>query len=742
MSRTISSKKHSDKMTRLSRRRFLSQIGAVAGATAVMGCGSSGNPTGSAGAAPTSPATPSTPVTPTTPTAPPSTPVPPPSSGAMQFFISAPSSGTKPFAIGFVFRRGDIAAGQFPVASLSSSQVTVLTRWPDGSAKWAVIAGRAPLTANTVATVTLSASASAPTGTALTLSQLAQTGISATVNAGAFGSANWSGADWNSPFRNWVSGPEMSSWLYRKPVGTDAHLVAWLEVRLFADGNVDVLPWVENGYLHIAGPTNKNAVYSFTLGGTQRFSGVLDLPNRCRTPLLSGSALSHWLGADPNINVRHDTDYLQATELVPSYYAQTPADSPSVISLPGAFTPLQQGSLPPLMGESGYHGSIGLLPEWDVLYLTCQDSSAPWSSLQRNAYSSGRYGIHFRDETTNEPLRFSDHPTLVMGDGNAVVGIGSSSTNLYTAPGTGIPSGSTGTSPSLYRSSHQPAMGYLAALVTGRAYHSQTVQFQATANYLKNGDQQRRGSEGVFQSNAGANTTRGAAWAWRTLAQAAAVTPDSDSLQGEFLASMTANVDYYHTRYVAQATNTQGWVAPYEDYDPGGAFFGAAWQQDFFTASVGMSRAMGLALGAATEAKLASFFNWKAISVIGRFGGTGGSEYLYRDAAVYTIAIAPTNTPDYASGTGPWYSNWGEVYSATHLTSPGPRTDGDLRGGNFPEPTSYWGNLQPALAYAVRFGVAGASVAYARMTSATNWNLFEARFDQEPVWGVRPAVAQ
>ena len=30
---------------------------------------------------------------------------------------------------------------------------------------------------------------------------------------------------------------------YRRPIGSDAHLVAWLEVRLYAGGAVEVLPW-------------------------------------------------------------------------------------------------------------------------------------------------------------------------------------------------------------------------------------------------------------------------------------------------------------------------------------------------------------------------------------------------------------------------------------------------------------------------------------------------------------------
>jgi hypothetical protein len=70
--------------------------------------------------------------------------------------------------------------------------------------------------------------------------------------------------------------------------------------------------------------------------------------------------------------------------------------------------------------------------------------------------------------------------------------------------------------------------------------------------------------------------------------------------------------------------------------------------------------------------------------------------------------------------------------------SPGMRSDGGLRGGNFPSATSYWGNLQPALAYAVEHNVPGARDAYNRMIGAANWNSIAADFDSNPVWAVRP----
>jgi hypothetical protein len=721
----------------------------------------------------------------------------------MAFTLSAPAAGTWPFALGFAFRKGDIPQGSTATASLAGLQVTVKNRWPDGSAKFAVLAGRAALAAATNTVVTLTATAAGGNGTELTTTQLRDTGVSAAIGCGSFGSVNWGGADWLAPFMTWVTGPEMSSWIYRKPIPGDAHLVAWLEVRLYATGAVEVLPWVENGYLLVASPSNRNASYTFALGGSERFSATIDLLNHQRTPLVSGAALSHWLSTDPQVQAVHDSAYLQATKLVPTYRATVSPTASLVTGLPPTYAPLQQGGYPGGMGSAGYHGSIGLLPEWDVLYLTTTAGNVR-AAVERNAYSAGRYGIHFRDETTNRPPRFSAYPNLVLGGGNGVSGGGASSTNTYTP-------NATGASPPTYASTHHPSMGYLAALVSGRWYHVETTQFVATLNYLKNGNQPRQGAQGVFQSATGSNTTRGVGWAVRSLAQAASLAADDDPLAAELRASLVANINWYHARYVAQSNNPQGWIQPYSDYTAptrfttsstsvagsvqfptgyvftsdnyyngwelviGGevrpvlAYVGAtrtatvapftvptagvaaelrtdniyveaSWMQDFVTAAFGYAKSLDVPMQAAEAQRLTEFFAWKARSIVGRFGTTTADSYLFRDAAQYTMAVAPSNNANWETGAGPWFANWGQLYDANFGANgtQGPRTDGGLRGGNFPETTSYWGNLQPALAYAVDHGVPGANEAYARMTGASNWATFEAGFSTAPVWSVRP----
>ncbi len=648
------------------------------------------------------------------------------------FQLVSTAGGTAlPFALGYAFRRGDVPAGSSVVASLPDVQVTPKNAWPDGSLKFAIVAGRASLRAGSSQTVTLKL-APAATGTVLTTAQLRATGITASVAAGSFGTVSWSGADWDAPLRTWLAGPQMTSWIYRKPVGADPHLVAWLEVRLYAGGAVEVLPWVENGYLKVAGPTNKNATYAFTLGGTQRFAAAIDLPHHCRTVLASGGTFIHWLGTAPDVLATHDRTYLQSTGLVPAYRAQVPAGATVLSRIVQTYTPLQQGNYSTAMGQGGYQPAIGLLPEWDVVYLASTDPRAV-AGVIVNAYSAGRYGIHYRDETTQQPLRFSAYPNLVVGGNSGIDNSGASSKDQYTPNGSGTP-------PATWDSPHHPSLGYMAYLLTGRFYFMEEVQFSATVNFLKNTDVTRQFSAGVFLSNAGANTTRGAAWALRTLGQAFTVTPDADTaLRNEFLASLAANVEYYHATYVAQPNNPQGVVWPYSSYTTS-YWSEAMWMQDFFTAATGYLIDLAPPLPAAGTAHLAAFFAWKAKSAVSRLGGTATTEYLFSDAAQYTMAVAPSDKADYGTGTGPWYANWGEIYQAT-LGQPNPGVAAPLRGAYFPDPTSYWGNFLPAIAYAVQHNVPGAREAYARMTGASNWNQFEAALNEAPVWGVKPRSA-
>lgn len=525
---------------------FAELTGAVTGADAVA--------SGSMAPAPTPP--------------PPPPPAPPPGAPGGLTLLSATTNASTPFCVGFGFRQGDIPSG-IAVAG-ATTQATVKNTWPDGSVKFAILAGRANLSAGVAAAV-LPSAGTASSGAALTLTDLqAVPSITASITAGAFGSASWSGADWASPFEIWVTGHKMSSWIYRKPIGSDPHLAGWLEVRLFEGSIVEVLPFVENGMLMVTGPTSKSAIYTFTLGGVLRYTSgsALDIPHHCRTPLVSGTAISYWLGmTDPDVIVKHDGAYLQKTGLVPPYFASTPPSAASVTSLPSTYAPMQQGSWPSGMGSGGYHKSIGVIPEWDVAHMTSTATST-YKGVIFNAYSAGRYAYHYRDESDgHRPPRIALYPTLQVGrdpEGGYVT------TPL--ASGTASPSWSV---------SHQPSPGYMAYLITGRRYFLDELQFAAATNPLIMPSSQRQAALGIFDSASNGNE-RHHAWCMRTVSQAAAVTPDvapvaaDTALLASFRGNLTNNIDYYHGRYIGASNDALnprvangGWVQATADLNSG-----------------------------------------------------------------------------------------------------------------------------------------------------------------------------
>lgn len=668
-----------------------------------------------------------------------SLPPPSPVIGSSTLRLTSTSTGAGlPFSAGYAFRQGDIPSGKYITASssgLRSFQAAVKNRWHDGSIKFAVLSGRIDLQANIEQTVTIGWTDSPPSSAVLRLDDLKSTGVTASISFGSYGTASWSGSAWDAPFLSPVSGPEMSSWVYRQPIGGDQHLVGWMEVRLYRGGAVEIVPWIENGYLLRADPGERSGMATFSVNGTPRFSGSLTLFNHTRAVLASGLVLSHWLNGDPGITFKHDMGYLQLTSLVPAYRGVTAAGSAALTRQVINYTPLGQANYPTAMGTAGYHPSIGPLPEWDVVYMTSDGNPNAWRSVQVNAYSAGRYGYHFRDESTNRAPRLSSYPNLVLGPGSGISGIGSSTKSQFTPA-------ASGGAPSTFANSHMPAIGLMAYLVTGRWYFLDEMQLLSSAMYLKQSDAARQYSQGVLVTSAGANTTRGAAWTLRALADVASITPDEDMpLKSEYVGSINSNIGWYHARYVAQPNNPLGLMQPYEDYTPGdGKIDSAIWMEDFLTWSFGNIKSVQ-AYDAVNEGKLDQLLAWKFRSIVGRLGANEPGQWSYRNAAAYTIPYAPGEAAscDWIGGTGPWYPNWGASYTAAGNTY----TEGNTLLGAYIDgdglSTSYWGNLQPAIAYAVEHGAIGALDAYNRMVGASNWQSAARYFDTDtPVWSVRP----
>lgn len=746
--------------------------------------------------------------TPSPPPPPPPPPAPALATGNPEFRLQSASTGTVPFMVGLAVRKGNLPAGI--AVSGATAQVTVKNQWPDGSAKFVIVAGVASVTAGVPLTASLAPGTSS-SGSPLTTTNLAAAITSAAVDAGAFGSATFSGSDWASPFATWVSGHLMSSWVYRKPVGSDAHLVAWLEVRLYAGGAVEILPWIENGYLNVASPTTKAATYTFSINGSSRFSAAITLYARQRTPLISGTALSHWVGAAHDVVVKHDAAYMAGTGLVPSYSTDISPSHAQVTGLPSSYTPLQQGLFESSLDTGGFHNGVCMLPQWDALHLSTSATST-FKAVVFQSYSAGRYAFHARNEATNLPLRINDAAFAT--------------TTWSTLP---APSQAPA-QPWSY--DHQPAVGYLAYLLTGAYYHMEECQFVASGNFLGTSASARQNGSGVATA---ALNVRAQAWFVRGLVYACTVTPDADtgSLRTAYVAHLANNIDYYWGRYINQSHNPQGFIngpvgankwGPYNlnlnatptggttttltfastafQADQAGAssFIGqkiavgvsapgdhaptitawnvsggtltftvsppmsgppgafacelipkyasdAPWMQDYSIAVWGQMKSAELVSGT-TDTRREAFWLWHAGQIVGRMGRWGSGEYLYRDCSPYVIATAPVNQttfqgPNWDTGAGPWFADWGEVYAATYVASGGAtglsyllpldaggsKAQGPMRASGFAEGDtlayqSQFANSMRAIAYAVRHGVPGAEQGFQRIASSANYHLF------------------
>jgi hypothetical protein len=196
---------------------------------------------------------------------------------------------------------------------------------------------------------------------------------------------------------------------------------------------------------------------------------------------------------------------------------------------------------------------------------------------------------------------------------------------------------------------------------------------------------------------------RAQAWALRTIAEAAYISPDKDSLKANFNNVVNNNLDWYNTTYTNNAAaNKLGFIDSGFSivYNNGTGI--APWQDDFFTAAVGHVAELGFA-------KASSLLAWKSQFPIGRMTAQGA---CWIDGAIYTLQVRDTDS-------SPYYTTMGQAYAKSHssdfdllqcnsgaMASSLGLQVGEMTGWAY-LPTGYPSNMQPALAYAAGTGASG-----------------------------------
>lgn len=771
------------------RRRFLRCLFFSVGTANLSACGSSGGdpapePTAPTPPPPVSPAPPP-PVSPPPPAAPtPPSPIPPlPSTGTASFRLATPGGvQSAPFTVGMALRQGDVPQNQGVIVDgVANAQVDVRNRWPDGSVKFALVSGRATVAAGSPVVVTLRAGTAPAGGAALTEADLLTSGVDATLQfaggavvrlrnlVGTTAAGSASGAVTGGQVRALASGPQMSAWLYCAPLGGNAHLMAWFEVRYYGGTTVHVLPWIENGWTRVGSCAGQAGTLTFTLAGTTRFEQAdVHIANHCRVVAQDAFGVGYWSGTATDLYAAPDPVYLQSTRVVPTYLADTSAANARLNALSQRYSPALYGQLTTSprdvagsgtnngdfdagMSSAGYHSGIGLLPEWDAFYLSSSADQRAWRAVVANALGYARYGVHFRDENTLRPVIPADasNKTLPQGSNHNIADLGANQFGATeTLPAVAVLTvNGLALKPEYWAQTHHPSAGYLAYLLTGQEFFLELSQFVASTCFLRQNNVHRNYASGFQYTHN--ETNRGAAWALRSIFQASSISVDGSAPQASFVAIAANNIQSYHTNYVASPCGSFGVPRPYSNFQPNATpprYNVNAWELDFWVATWGYGASLGLPLSTARANELAAFFQWTGQWIVGRLGVLGdANSYGYnaagRESSV-TIANSATAAP-WTNNQGPWLSSWGEAFQLTTGASNATNTTSGLgsfdgNNGYFPEATSYWGNLQPAIAYAVDLGVPGAVAAYARMTNAPNWSQFVAATNTAPVWAVRP----
>ena len=188
--------------------------------------------------------------------------------------------------------------------------------------------------------------------------------------------------------------------------------------------------------------------------------------------------------------------------------------------------------------------------------------------------------------------------------------------------------------------------------MTGDQYYLEELQFWAASNVLGT-DPGTRGYElGLVRYD----QIRAQAWSMRTLGHVAYITPDQHYMKAYWTTQLNNNLDYFTTAFV---TNNPNQLGVYDGSGDGMADPGmtpAAWQDDFFTWSMGYLAELGF-----TKAK--PVFDWKAQYPVGRMTAPG---YCWIEASPYIL-------PFRAVAGGPVFTSFAQLYQ--NLFRNGPADD-------------------------------------------------------------------
>ena len=498
--------------------------------------------------------------------------------------ISGAAQSNRPISVARPFVQGEIA--NFAQAVIGGTavltQCDVKNRWPDGSLKFAIVSFIVPtIPATNSVTVSFQNQTTGNNTGALTQAQMLSTtynfeaAITLTGATPKMISARTmlSAGAW----RPWLQGPIVTAVIIEDRSPVRAYDVD------FGDGSKALHPIIESWFYPQNGEVDngvaiENDWVSSSNAMDERdetYSVSISAGSANPTTVFTNQSFTHvgstrWqnrfsINAAPVVNVNYNLAYLSSTKAIANYDA-TITVAPSVVSqwqnvavtaLGGNAT--GYGDYLYSIAQDGASPWIGLQPTWESVYLFSMDPGL-FKTMLLNADLAGRESIMVREGDQNAGTgHFFDSGGTVSTFGR-VLSVNArpeaSAATLTFSPSAVCSDGAahaadqinTGTitdSFGLYNAgpTHFPEAYYDSYLLSGRYFYLEGLQM--TASYLLGWGQgcsdatyQHYGANGLFYRG----EDRGLAWAYRTVENAAFISPDGQPEQAYFIDKLQNNI--------------------------------------------------------------------------------------------------------------------------------------------------------------------------------------------------------
>ncbi|WP_337999230.1 hypothetical protein [Alicycliphilus denitrificans] len=496
------------------------------------------------------------------------------------------------------------------------------------------------------------------------------------------------------PFKNKATG------------ATHPHLTARLHARLIDGGQrirTDVV--MENTRTWTTSPGN----ITYSLAVKRNGSTIYTQPKfthyhhaRWHKVLWTGSS------PEPQVRVRHSMPYFLASKAIWNYdlsltipesvlsgfYSQYTQSKASQANL----GPMANLLLTPAFGTTGGRPEIGPVPQWTAMYLISQDERMKEVMLA-HADAAGAVPIHYRDESSNQPLDLDRYPNVATWRG----------TSQPALPA--VVNGTTIWDPD---TSHQASFAYVPYMITGDAFYQDEMAYWAGWNLTAMNPAYRSGGQGLLWED----QVRGQAWSLRALGEASRILPDSHAMKAYFQSRLSNSLEWFYQNWVVSPLpDVSPMGSPVNPYSTGTV---GPWQNDFWAIVMAQHVEAG-------EPKAKELLNWVSKLGVGRF---------QNEAQGFCVAKAPAYYLQLKNASGQWITTWREF---AQVNFPGVACSSSLPVEPDSYPASaggYSANARAMLAAVSSVDVPGAASAYTLWKSKTP--LVDKDFLNNPTWAIVP----